>query len=151
MANDRMANEWPRLSETLTRTRRVDRCQACGGVGVTWWEEHDSRDRPEGIIVTLCQPCSERLIEPHPRLYRPLASGEPWPGAMPTCLGCKHSADLNCKSPLAKANGGPGLPLSHPPPARAFVCGRGGKGGPRTVYYGRVRCHGCEPTSEDGN
>lgn len=33
------------------------------------WREHDMTDKPEPIVVTLCQSCSSELIDSNPRLY----------------------------------------------------------------------------------
>jgi hypothetical protein len=44
------------------------------------WMEHDFRDQPEPRCVVLCWLCSNKLIEPHPRLYKKLADNEPFPG-----------------------------------------------------------------------
>lgn len=137
---------WPRLSQTLSKA--VDRytCQQCGARSdlPCVWQEHDECDRPETIAVTLCKVCSERIIEAHPRLYALIQAGQPFPGAMPTCQVCNHRTGLTCGHPDLKANGGSGLKLSYPEPARAFVCARGGKGGPRAIWMGPVSCAGFE-------
>ena len=86
-----MTERWPRLSITLPDKRHPTTCQACGGSRddleseLTVWREHDDRDRPEPILVVLCENCNRDLapdgsakrktrtktmIEAHPRLYR---------------------------------------------------------------------------------
>src|SRR5579862_2648024 len=124
---------WPRLSETLAY-HPVDilvdphehRCQNCGitgelGADLVGWQEHDWADRPEPILIVLCRPCGEEIIEPHPRLYRPLARNEPWPGAMKLCTDCSWRTGIQCLHPDLKANGGPGLGIMSPEPQRIHV------------------------------
>lgn len=113
--------EWPRLSETLTGPRSPIQCQGCGATStrkLARWQEHDQADQREPIIVVLCEPCSSKLIEPHPRLYRHLDWNEPFPGAMLICWDCTQREGVTCTSPLLLRNGGPGLPL----PAPDTVC-----------------------------
>jgi hypothetical protein len=140
---------WPRLSETLLQERHPDRCQACGadarlGAKLTRWQEHDQDDRPEPLVVVLCPPCSARLIEPHPRLYRELHAWEPMPGSMPICGACGWRDATRGAHPDAKANGGQGVRLTFPKPTPYFWHGRAGpKGGRRTggrgvMYHGPV-------------
>jgi len=70
----------PRLSQTLPERVEPGVCQACGEEkNVCGWQEHDERDKPEAIVVWLCQACEKKLIKPHPRLYRPLQANEPFP------------------------------------------------------------------------
>jgi hypothetical protein len=142
-------SQWPKLSETLAGRRSLVYCQSCGAAGsaLRAWQEHDEADQPTPVAVMLCPACAERLIEPHPRLYRQLAAGEPFPGAMPCCHGCRHAVAMACRSPMLKANGGSGLPLKFPTPTQAIACGRGGKnGGCRhlTIWQGPVTCDGRE-------
>lgn len=114
--------EWPRLSETLTGLRSPDHCQCCGAdaglMHLSRWQEHDQADQREPIVVVLCRPCVDLLIEAHPRLYRQLDPNEPFPGAMPVCLDCMRREGVTCTSPMLLRNGGPGLPL----PAPDTVC-----------------------------
>lgn len=139
---------WPRLSTSLPHPRRLDACQRCGlgasedlgsegyertaeGVAIEVlprWVEHDDQDQPEPIVVVLCTPCSEKVIEPHPRLYERLPLFKPFPGAMGICVGCGHQEGLRCRSPSAKVNGGPGMRVEFSLPAVYFVDGiRGGR------------------------
>jgi hypothetical protein len=100
---------WGKLSETLPGFT-PGQCQLCGHkLPLIYWQECDEDDQPTRVFVPLCQECSDRLIEPHPRLYRETSPNTPMPGAMPICLGCIHSNNLQCQSPVAKFNGGPGL------------------------------------------
>jgi len=138
----------PRLSVDLTGPKDPDECQACGGQYVLpgdcayrgefqRWQEHDDNDLPEPIIVVLCETCSDRLIEKHPRLYRQLQGFEPWPGSELICRGCVHRIGVSCRHPDLKANGGTGLHLTMPPPSVAFMDGtRGGRraGWRETIY-----------------
>lgn len=131
-----------RLSQELSGRRDLDHCQSCGRAGSVadpegkpslWlWQEHDDADRPEGIVVVLCDRCSNRIIEPHPRLYRKLGHYEPFPGALPICTGCVHQDDFRCTHPRAKLNGGEGVYLTFPRPIMAFVDGT--RGGRRTGW-----------------
>jgi hypothetical protein len=63
-------------------TRRIERAASLAP-GIYAWVEHDGDDQPEPIVVMLCTDCSDRLIEPYPRLYRRLARNEPCAGIMP--------------------------------------------------------------------
>jgi hypothetical protein len=100
---------WPKLSETLPRTE-PGACQQCGAAErLTYWRECDDRDQKTGVFVVLCQPCADRVIEPHPRLYCETSDVTPMPGAMPICLDCGHRDGRVCLSPQARFNGGPGL------------------------------------------
>lgn len=113
----------PRLSESLPGERRPDRCQACGSpCDLALWREHDEQDRPEAIVVNLCDRCSRKLIEPHPRLYEELARNAPWPGAIGICTACVHRDGLRCAHPDAKANGGIGVALTIARPHQVHLC-----------------------------
>lgn len=154
-----MSDHWPRLSETLPHEACVTSdgiawCQRCETEGeldveIRRWQEHDGNDRPEPRYVLLCGPCGDRIVDPHPRLYRKLGQHEPAPGAMPICAACVYQhlqEHLGCGHPDLKANGGPGLQLTFPRPTEAFVDGvRGGRrtGWRETWYSGPVtRCVG---------
>lgn len=105
----------PRLSETCSPPTWPRACQRCGAPGLggsaelSVWQEHDDGDRREPIFVVLCKPCVDRVIEPHPRLYRELGRNEPAPGVMSICGDCRHADRGRCRSPRAAVNGGPGL------------------------------------------
>jgi hypothetical protein len=140
----------PRLSETLRPLGYPHRCQRCGdseGLGI--WQEHDEHDRREACHVVLCKACSGRVIEPHPRLYRPLDPNEPACGVMAICEGCAHRDNSRCRSPMAKANGGPGLRF--PAPDSTMHLLRVDKRGRRYGEWIRAwdrepdRCDGFEP------
>lgn len=137
---------WPRLSETLPHRRALDCCQSCGGADdLRVWQEHDDMDRPERIYLVLCHTCAAEIIGPPPRLYRCLDRWAPGPGIMPTCQGCVHQKDLGCRSPLLKANGGPGLPVRSSVAAEGIACSRG-RGCRRFIEYGTPPvCDGREP------
>lgn len=146
----------PGLSATLEGPRDPRRCQSCGAshsilTPLARWLEHDEWDRvPDrpGVVV-LCRECSDRLIEPHARLYRQLDPGEPFPGCMSVCLDCVRRDGTSCTSLVAKLNGGPGLDYEHTvKPMWAHIDGvRGGRrfGETRWLYTGRVlSCSGKE-------
>ena len=149
----------PRLSDTLQRLTWPFRCQRCdtyGGHGVyerlTVWKEHDDADKPEMIFVVLCPKCAAKVIDPHPRLYARLGFNEPAPGVMRVCVGCRHRVAARCGSPMAMANGGPGLTFPAPDSTLHLSCQD--KYGRR---YGRwekwwdeepSECKGFEPTED---
>lgn len=152
---------WPRLSETLTGPRDLAHCQSCGAAGnpfaiedddreglrLTIWREHDEDDKPEGVVVLLCERCGKRLIDPHPRLYDYLMPMQPFPGAMACCRGCRYSVETRCLHPMLKDNGGSGLMMAVPKPSVALVDGvRGGRrcGWRQIIYTGPVTCRGRE-------
>lgn len=155
--------EWPRLSETLPH-REPGRCNACGVEGndmlvggnlsatpsLTTWQECDRDDRPEARYVLLCRPCGERLIDPHPRLYRALPRFTPAPGAMPICGDCAHRDGCRCASPSARYNGGEGILIHGPAPSTVHVLRADEKGrrcGSWEQWYPgpSTRCTGKEP------
>lgn len=123
--------KWHRLSKVLPHERRPDACQSCGRTvdGLIVWCECDDRDQPQNIFVVLCDGCSKRLIEPHPRLYHQMPANKPIPGVMPhLCATCKHREALTCKHPDLKANGGQGLMIVAEQPTVGFMDGtRNGK------------------------
>lgn len=150
-----MSKAWPRLSETLTGPHDLEHCWRCGSQqALTAWVEHDEQDRPEPLTIVLCDKCGDLVIEPHPRLYRPLSRHEPFPGAMPVCVGCVHQTTagvglfnqggLRCIHPAMTGNGGEGLGLVYPEPSVGFI-DYAGKGGRRcghriTIWNGPVEC-----------
>lgn len=144
---------WPRLSMAIWPQdfakggpgRQIGVCMQCGRAGddVAAWQECDDADKGEPIAICLCRRCSDEIIEPHPRLYKRVPAGMPFPGVMPCCVGCKHQVNLRCR--IAKCHGGPGVHLQYEHPTVAFVDGRDAKTGRRTgwqqmVYHGPVAC-----------
>lgn len=126
-------------------TQIIER-EAAPAPGIYAWQEHDEDDQPEPIVVMLCTDCSERLIGPHPRLYRRLARNEPCAGIMDLCLECAFRAGVRCTSPEARINGGPGLEFDHDPPISGHVCYRTGRCVFYTIYPNPVRtCSGRHP------
>lgn len=129
-----MNTDTPRLSNLLG-TLDPHVCQSCGGshmpgkgnglmrTSLSRWQEHYHHDQRESKVVVLCSKCAARLIEPHPRLYRELQPNEPWPGCMDLCLDCRLRDGIRCTSPLAKYNGGPGVPITVAKPFTALVDG----------------------------
>jgi hypothetical protein len=147
---------WRRLSIDLKHERNPFICQSCGDVALTdtggeadlpepeeagfiRWQEHDQQDRPQPIYLVLCKQCSDRLIEPHERLYRPLGKWAPALGAMRFCLHCKFRDGLHCSHPDSKENGGPGLKLIMPKPTWAHLNYGGGKGEFRNIWIGAIK------------
>ena len=128
-----MKKPWPKLSECapvqgaawnlqLVRERGGGRPSA----QTAFWREHDDNDQPTGVVICLCRQCSDRLIEPHPRLYGQLDQNEPAPGAMPwLCEGCMYRNGLTCGCPDSKWNGGKGMGIVIKLPSRGFACSRG--------------------------
>jgi hypothetical protein len=150
---------WRRLSIDLKHERNPFICQSCGttaltnyygsteiepeDVGFERWQEHDQQDRPQPIYLVLCKECSDRLIEPHERLYRPLGKWAPALGAMRFCALCKFRDGLHCSHPDSKENGGPGLGLIMPKPTWAHLNYGGGKGEFRNIWLGPIKeCSG---------
>lgn len=123
---------WPRLSETLPHAAHPKLCGNCGVHDDTKlvhvWIEHDVNDRPERRFVALCDACSDKIIEPHPRLYARMDENAPLPGVMDLCVDCKHRSGLNCSSPLAKFNGGDGISITADKPMVYHMDGRDKKG-----------------------
>lgn len=142
---------WPRLSADLPKHETLHRCRACGATEkLARWQEHDEEDKPEPVVVVLCEACSGKIIEPHPRLYRELPRFEPFPGAMGICTFCRFMTEpCRCSSPQAKINGGPGLKYEMPPPDNCHVLYTEGgrrKGKWLTTFKGPVTgCTGREP------
>jgi len=145
----------PRLSETSSWIAWPQVCRRCGAaVELSVWQEHDDQDRRELIFVVLCRRCAERVIEPHPRLYRELDQNEPAPGVMAICGQCRHQVAGRCRSPKAAANGGPGLRFPGPD-SSGFLDGVNKATGRR---WGRpfrswnrepVQCEGYEPRESE--
>lgn len=142
---------WPKLSEDLTGPRDTEHCQSCGVLGAIddtlhVWSECDDADKPTRVYVVLCYGCSNRIVEPHKRLYVEQPRFIPLPGAMKLCAGCKHLESLACKSPLATFNGGPGLEVIHPKPTVVhLLCSPRWKSGWKKIYKGPpVSCAGRE-------
>lgn len=116
-----MQPKWPRLSETLTGPKHPGTCQSCGNAGEDRWRECGDRDEFTPIIVVLCKPCTDLLIEPHPRLYHTLQKHEPCPGTHDLCVPCIHRDGLICR--MDRAHGGPGVALQAK--AMTAIVGRG--------------------------
>lgn len=139
---------WPRLSESLS-FYEPGVCCKCGepynaDTHITW-QECDDLDQPEHRYVELCRDCADKIVERHPRLYIPLEANTPAPGAVGICGDCRHRVKLRCGHPAALSNGGPGLELVSPKPARVHIYRRGGhrKSGWFDVYPGPpVACSG---------
>jgi hypothetical protein len=140
---------WPKLSVDLPFPRRWDACQGCGSrEDLLRWLEHDDDDWPRPVVVVLCRSCSDRHIEPHPRLYAPLDPNMPVPGVMAVCKGCRHQDGLACTNPTARVNGGRGLEYEQPRPIISHVTYQtrhGRRGRWKTEFPGPVTaCSGRE-------
>lgn len=121
MSEIRLNPETCRLTAITGGEKHPLVCQSCGGSNVggfgnglmrltlSRWQECDHNDRPENKVLVLCDKCSKRIIEPHPRLYHQLHANQPWPGCMAICVNCRLREGVTCKSPDAKANGGSGV------------------------------------------
>jgi len=140
----------PKLSEDLPHPVAPTVCQACGTDDppgwLAYWRECDEDDKPTPVFVTLCDVCSKKLIEPHPRLYDRLEPNQPYPGLMPLCHDCQLRDRNYCLSKLLVANGGPGLKIVFPQPHMVHLDGyRNGRrtGWNQTIYPGpAVSCEG---------
>lgn len=137
---------WPKLSESLRSfPARPDQCRACGcPADLTHWRECDEDDAPGPVVVTLCQPCADRIVGPHPRLYVELAHREPFPASMLLCLNCRHRDGGRCACPMARFNGGPGMKIDAPSHTIFFKLSVPGESGPRTFYGESTACAGRE-------
>jgi hypothetical protein len=137
--------DWPRLSETLPH-KNPECCGNCGATEATVvhfvrWQEHDEFDRVEPIMITLCVKCSDKIIDPHPRLYTRRHFNHPMPGGMECCGECTFRDGFRCAHKNLKANGGEGLILGICQPTVAFIDGRGKDGkrtGWRELWYERA-------------
>jgi hypothetical protein len=127
------------------------------------------------VHVVLCRACSDRLVEPHPRLYQAQPRFKPVPGAMALCAACEHRDGLSCTSPLSGAAEAPGILLAEgkpvpegwaglvirgPEPWRVHVYrrGPGARSGWETIYHGppthcsgREACGGHDDDDDDGD
>lgn len=133
----------PGLSRTLTYQRHPEICQGCGehqhDVQLRRWRECDAWDKPTRRVVVLCEPCSKREIDKHPRLYIALQPNEPAIGTMRLCIDCTWRRGVDCAHPDAKPNGGAGLKITSPKPIAAFLC----PGGLTRLWQpGTIECAG---------
>jgi hypothetical protein len=129
------AKVWPKLSESLTGPKDPRVCQSCGGgKHLGRWQECDETDTPTSTVLVLCRDCDQRLLAPHPRLYRSLDPNAPCPGSMELCVDCVFRAGVTCthsdlrapdrcgRKTAATRRAGPGHHLRHAhpgPPAAA--------------------------------
>lgn len=121
---------WPKLSVTLPHPANPHLCQNCESdqhLGI--WIEHDETDQPTSTLIALCRRCSDKIIEPHPRLYAQAPVNAPIPGAMALCVLCVQRDGLRCRA--AKMNGGPGITVTAVRPFVAHIDGRDVKTGKR--------------------
>lgn len=129
----------PGLSATLTGERRPDVCQSCGKRDdLRTWSECDEWDAPQvpAVFVVLCERCSRRMIDTHPRLYLRIDRLEPRPGVMALCIGCRYRQALRCTHSSLRANGGPGLEIHFPKPEVVHLNYGGGRGEWKNLYPG---------------
>jgi len=131
----------PKLSEDLPQNVSPLVCQSCGTDDprgwMEYWREHDEKDQPTRVIITLCNECSQRIIEPHPRLYSRLERHKPQPGIMELCHDCTHRQCNYCTFPGLKENGGMGMVVHFPRPSLMFLDGvrNGRKVGWQEMHY----------------
>ena len=123
----RVTPETHRLTN-LPGPRHPLRCQRCAEVfdraKLGLWQEADHNDAFEGDkFLLLCKPCSDAVIEQHPRLYRQVSGNVPFPGLMTICATCAFRSDIARKCIQAKLSGGPGVNIKVVPPLRGFVDG----------------------------
>lgn len=118
----------PKLSETLTHPRNLEICQSCGcKQALSCWREHDESDWPTHTVVILCDHCSNKIIEKHPRLYERVGFWAPIPGAMQICQDCIFMSKLNCSHPnLEPVRGGRtdrrvGTTIDYPRPTMIYI------------------------------
>jgi hypothetical protein len=135
---------WPKLSVTLPHPANPHLCQNCqsGDFNLGIWIEHDEADQPTSTLIALCQRCSDKIIEPHPRLYAQAPVNAPIPGAMSLCILCVFRDGLRCR--MAKLNGGPGITVTAAKPLVCHIDGRDRKTGKR---FGRWIHDYSTPTS----
>jgi hypothetical protein len=149
-----MNEKFPRLSLTLIGEKHPLKCQSCGSAEtLSIWEERNDDDSRSPIGVIICKKCSDKLIEPHPRLYYEWSILAPFPGCMKTCVDCALRDGVTCTSGELTWRGGSGLRLTYPQPTIAFVDGRNPKtgkrfGGQQTIFHGDPKCDGKKPTAE---
>lgn len=134
-----MSERFPRLTTMLAGPDKPEVCRCCGDADASLWQEHDDRDQPEHRYLWLCEKCSDRIIEPHPRLYAKIDDNTPAPGAMRICADCTlRAAGGRCACPTAKANGGPGINITTTTGFHGFIDGRdksGRRWGRRFTHY----------------
>ena len=115
---------WPRLTETLSGPDRPEVCRCCGDADAGLWREHGDRDEPDHRYLWLCVKCSDRIVEPHQRLYSKIDDNSPAPGGMRICADCTHrAAGGRCACPTAKANGGLGINVTASTGFKGFIDG----------------------------
>lgn len=151
----------PRLSRDLTGPIHPLKCQSCGAedagdddagpATLTRWIEHDENDKPENIVVVLCEPCGKRLIDKHPRLYDYIQRYQPCTGAMSICVPCSARDGTRCTHVDAQQNGGAGLAIDCPQPNQAHINYGGGRGEFKRFFRdGPVKCAGRNIIIKEG-
>ncbi len=110
------AIESVRLVDELVGRRHPRVCSRCDGPRSAreldrfrYLEKDDDSDRPRAIV--LCERCAADL-QSDVRLewqFQELVDNKPYPGTLELCNGCAYLDGLDCRSPLAAMNGGPGI------------------------------------------
>lgn len=141
----------PGLSTTLQYDDHPYVCKSCGiagqGTPVTGWREADEWDQfsDDSAVVMLCAKCSDRLIEPHARLYKRLEPLGPFPGVMDICLACIHRTGTTCTNKQLLRHGGAGIRLGGMSGSRCHLNYGGGRGEFKTLWSTPPsRCSGRE-------
>lgn len=105
-----------RLIDELAGRRHPRVCSRCDGPRsaremdrLRYLEKDDDSDRPRAVV--LCERCAADL-QSDVRLewqLQELVDNKPYPGTLELCNGCAYLDGLDCRSPLASLNGGPGI------------------------------------------
>lgn len=117
MSTDVSASESARLIDEFGGPRSPRLCMRCAAVRSAreldrfrYLDQDDESDRPRAVV--LCEGCASALAGTDIRFEAqllPLVDNKPYPGTLEVCLGCEYRDGLDCRSPLAALNGGPGI------------------------------------------
>jgi len=106
-----------RLIDECRGPQSPRRCGRCGALKSAreldrfrYLDNDDDSDRPRPLC--LCEACAVRLADTDGRFHeqlQPIEDNRPYPGTLEACIGCEYLDGLECCSPLARMNGGPGI------------------------------------------
>lgn len=135
---------------STVETRLIDECRGpqsprrCGRCGALrsareldrfrYLDQDDDSDRPRPLV--LCEACAVHLADADGRFrgeLLPLVDNRPYPGTLEVCIGCEYLDGLECRSPLARVNGGPGIEFPDAVGTSVWVHVRGPFGRPVRV------------------